>query len=306
MTFDQSSDTAVERPSPRLAAREGWVEGLMRATEGIGFFRQIASLLTGLFSKFVRSGSLKDLLSGTWLGHPLHPMLTDVTIGAWTSAVALDLFPSETTDEAATALIGVGVLSALPTAVTGLSDLTDVESNPERAVGGAHALGNISALVLFASSYIARKLGRKRAGITLSLAGAGAATAAGFLGGDLAYRRGIGVDRTTFDDTILDWAETIADSDLKEDPIRVRVGRTDVMLFREGDQIFALANRCSHRGGPLHKGTVGDGRATCPWHLSTFRLEDGAILCGPATAPQKSYEVRVREGTIEIRSKAAG
>jgi nitrite reductase/ring-hydroxylating ferredoxin subunit len=85
--------------------------------------------------------------------------------------------------------------------------------------------------------------------------------------------------------------------------MRVRAGRNDVMLLRREGGIVALANRCSHRGGPLHKGSVDSDTVTCPWHLSTFKLDDGSIVCGPATAPQPSYETRVRDGMIEVRNR---
>ncbi len=75
------------------------------------------------------------------------------------------------------------------------------------------------------------------------------------------------------------------------------------MITQQGGQVFALADRCCHRGGPLHEGSFADGCVTCPWHQSRFRLSDGAIVQGPATYPQPSYDVRVSEGTIEVRAR---
>jgi nitrite reductase/ring-hydroxylating ferredoxin subunit/uncharacterized membrane protein len=292
------------RPSPRVTARQEWSERIVGSIQRAEPFQRVACALIGAFSRLVGPGRVKDVLSGTWMGHPTHPLLTDVTIGAWTSAVLLDLLPSERNAAAARSLCGIGVLSALPTAITGLSDLADTESRPERAIGGAHALSNTAATVLFAASWFARKGDRRGAGIALSLAGSGAATVGGFLGGHLAYRRGLGVDRTVFDDVIADWTPVTQEQELGERPIRVRVGRNDVMLFRDRDRIVAIANRCSHRGGPLHKGAVDDGTVTCPWHRSTFRLDDGAIVAGPASAPQPCYDVRVEDGQIQVRSRA--
>jgi nitrite reductase/ring-hydroxylating ferredoxin subunit len=79
------------------------------------------------------------------------------------------------------------------------------------------------------------------------------------------------------------------------------VGETPVMLVRRGGQVLALHNRCTHRGGPLDQGDLDDRTVTCPWHGSVFRLEDGAVERGPATAPQPRYETRERDGRIEIR-----
>lgn len=260
--------------------------------------------LTNTFSNVVRPGPVKDLLAGSWMAHPLHPMLTDVTIGAWTSAFLLDVLGDDDARRASDALVGVGVLSAVPTALSGLSDLSDVVNAEERSVGTAHALGNVGAVVLHALSYLARRRGNRRAGMTLSALGATAMTASGFLGGHLAYRRGVGVDQTTFQERFDEWTPVMDEEALPEGEARRElVSGTNILLYRSGTQIYALANRCSHRGGPLHKGSISDGKVTCPWHLSTFSLEDGSVLRGPATAPQPAYSVRLREGRIEIRTR---
>jgi nitrite reductase/ring-hydroxylating ferredoxin subunit/uncharacterized membrane protein len=254
------------------------------------------------FAKVVRPGVVKDLFSGTWLGHPVHPMLTDLPIGAWTSAMTLDVLGGEEARGAADLLIGVGVLSALPTAMTGLSDLADVTEPEERSLGVAHALGNVTTLTLYALSLALRRRGRRGAGNVLSLAGAGMATASAYLGGHLVYRQVVGPSRA-IDGAPREWTPVLESTELIEGkPRRVPAGIAQVMVYRTGDRIYALANRCSHRGGPLHKGQVDDATITCPWHLSTFSLEDGSIVRGPATAPQPVYDVRERDGTIEIRT----
>ncbi len=153
-------------------------------------------------------------------------------------------------------------------------------------------------------SYAARKQDRRTGATTLSMLGATAVTAAGFLGGHLAYRRGIGVNQTAFVGRVDEWTPVLDDDALVEaKPRRMAVPGSDVLLYRGGGRIYALANRCSHRGGPLHKGRVTDTQVTCPWHLSTFDLESGAVLEGPATAPQPCYDVRVRDGRIEVRTR---
>ena len=255
------------------------------------------------FSNVVRPGALKDLLSGTWLGHPTHPMLTDVPIGAWTSSFVLDsLGPGS--ERASDALIGLGVLAALPTAVTGLSDLADVVEQEDRSIGVAHALTNTGAVCLYALSFVQRRRGRRGAGKALSLAGAAVATAGAYLGGHLVFRRVIGPNQALLQPPMDEWTTALAEEDLPEGkPRRVHLGGADILLYREGARVYALANRCSHRGGPLHKGEVGSGRVTCPWHLSTFRLADGSIIRGPATAPQPAYETRTLDGQIQVRAR---
>ena len=141
----------------------------------------------------------KDLLSGTWLGHPVHPLLTDAVVGAWTSAAILDVVGGEGAEQAADRLIAVGILAAGPTIATGASDWSELR-NPSRRVGSVHAIGNSSALVLHALSWVARRRGDRRRGVALSLAGFGVAGFSAFLGGDLSFARGVGVNQTVFED----------------------------------------------------------------------------------------------------------
>ncbi|HEV8420948.1 MAG TPA: Rieske 2Fe-2S domain-containing protein [Actinomycetota bacterium] len=279
---------------------EPLIRGIQRST----VLDSIGRALAVSFARIVRPGTLKDLFSGTWLGHPAHPMLTDVPIGAWTSAVTLDLLGGEAGRKAADRLIGLGVLAAVPTAVTGLSDLADVTEREERTVGVAHALGNVATIALFGLSYALRRKGRRGAGVALSMAGSVLASGAAYLGGHLVYRQVVGPTRA-LDGPIPDWTPVLDGESLVEGkPRRVPVGAAQIMLYREAGRTYALSNRCSHRGGPLHKGEVRDGRVTCPWHLSVFSMEDGSVIRGPAAAPQPTYEVREREGKIEIRQRA--
>jgi nitrite reductase/ring-hydroxylating ferredoxin subunit/uncharacterized membrane protein len=277
-----------------------------RASESLETSRLLdrtGKLLTNAFARLVPAGGLKDLLSGTWLGHPVHPILTDIPIGAWTASMAFDVIGGERSRRASDSLVGLGILAAVPTAVTGLSELADTVDRKERSLAAAHALGNVAALLLYSFSYVARKRGRRGAGVLWSSTGWATLLGSGFLGGHLAFRKGVGVDRTRFDHRVDDWTATIAERDLPEGkPTKVSVGGTDVLLYRGDARIHAIAARCSHRGGPLHKGRVEDLQVTCPWHLSTFDLRDGSIVHGPATAPQPAYEVRVEGGTIEVRT----
>jgi nitrite reductase/ring-hydroxylating ferredoxin subunit/uncharacterized membrane protein len=281
-----------------------WIESLLTGIERARSLDALGRKLGQAVSSVVRPGRVKDLLAGTWLTHPVHPMLTDVPIGAWTSAFVLDLAASPWARRAADTLVGVGVLAAVPTAATGLSDLADTEEPEERSLGTAHALGNLTALALYGASWLARRRGRRDAGVRLAMLGAAAMTGAGFIGGHLAYRKGIGVDQTVFRGRVEDWTLVLGEGELAEaEPRRVRAGGTDILLYRRQGRVFALADRCNHRGGPLHEGRVADGAVTCPWHQSTFSLEDGSILQGPATAPQPCYETRVRDGAVEVRER---
>jgi nitrite reductase/ring-hydroxylating ferredoxin subunit/uncharacterized membrane protein len=279
-------------------------DAVIRRLEASSSLDKAGRALANAFARLVRPGPLRDLLSGTPLRHPAHPLLTDVTIGLWTSSAVLDL---ARVPRGADLLVAAGAVSALPTALTGVNDLADITDPASRSVAVTHAAGNAAALTMFLASYAARRTGARRAGMTLSAFGLAALTGAGFLGGHLAYRRGVGVDTTVFEPAIGDWTPALADADLRPGrPRRATVNGVDVMLVREAGAIYALANRCTHRGAPLHKGKLADGCVTCPWHLSTFRLQDGEVVRGPATAPEPVFDVRVQEGAIQVRSRRAG
>jgi nitrite reductase/ring-hydroxylating ferredoxin subunit len=248
--------------------------------------------------------ALKDLLSGTWLGHPLHPPLTDAVIGAWTSALLLDLVGGEGTEEAADRLVAAGILAAVPTAAAGLSDWADLLGGSRR-VGSVHAIGNTTALVLHALSWAARRRGSRARGLVLSGAGYAVATLSAWLGGHLSFGKGVGVNQTAFESAPAEWTPVVPEAEV---PDRTLVGADadglGILVVRAGERLYALADRCTHRGCSLHDGELNeDETVTCPCHGSTFRL-DGSIVRGPATSPQPSFDVRTNEARIEIRSKA--
>jgi nitrite reductase/ring-hydroxylating ferredoxin subunit/uncharacterized membrane protein len=260
-------------------------------------------------AKFVRdtvpAGPVKDALSGTWLGHALHPLLMTVPMGTWLSAVLLDWFGGEDAEGAADRLITAGLLGTAPTTVTGWTDYADttVGSARARRVGIVHAASNITAISLFLASRVARAQGDRARGKALALAGFGALTAGGYLGGHLSYAQGVGVDTTVFDAYPSEWTRALDEAELQEGrPRHVQVGDLPVMLVRTGGRLYALVDRCAHRGGPLSDGEIADGCVTCPWHGSRFRLEDGSVERGPAAYPQPRLETRVNGGAIEVRS----
>jgi len=243
---------------------------------------------------------LKDLLSGTWLGHPLHPPLTDIVVGAWTSALVLDLVGGERASEASDRLVACGVLAAVPTAAAGLSDWAELRGGTRR-VGSVHALGNTAALLLHTLSWFARRRGDRARGHALSGLGYAVATFSAWLGGHLSFARGVGVNQTAFDQVAGEWTAVLDEGELEEGkPTAAHANGVAVVLVRRGAHIYALDDRCSHRGCSLHEGTLTDDVLTCPCHGSTFGL-DGSLLKGPATSPQPAFEARARDGTIEIR-----
>jgi nitrite reductase/ring-hydroxylating ferredoxin subunit/uncharacterized membrane protein len=257
-------------------------------------------------SKAVPEGFVKDFLAGTWLGHPLHPVLTDVPIGAWLAAGFLDVFGGEESRPAAQKLIGFGTLAALPTAAAGVADWVDTDGEAKR-VGFVHAAGNVAALGLYLLSWRARRKGHQRRGVALSMLATGGAVGTAYLGGHMSFAQGVGVDETTFEEGPKNWKALDLAPDRLGDgkKMRAQIGQVRLLVYRSGDRIFALSDHCSHRGCALAGGTIEgkgeDAAVVCPCHGSTFRLTDGEVLRGPATAPQPAYEARIREDKIEVR-----
>jgi nitrite reductase/ring-hydroxylating ferredoxin subunit/uncharacterized membrane protein len=282
--------------------------GLRRIPAAIGgliSLDRLAGPIAEAASRLTRPRPLKDLLSGTWLGHPVHPVLTDATIGAWSAAWLLDLVPGERAKDLADAFVGLGILSALPTAATGLSDWAETHGE-DRRIGLAHGAGNVTALLVYAGSLAARRRGRRGLGVALSWAGIGLATFTAYLGGHLVYGKGVGVDRNVQPGLPTAWRRALDEGELPDGvPTLARVDGAGVLLYRTGGRILAVGDRCSHRGCSLARGRVhdepGEPVVECQCHGSTFRLSDGSVVHGPATSPQPDMEARVQDGNVLVR-----
>jgi nitrite reductase/ring-hydroxylating ferredoxin subunit/uncharacterized membrane protein len=275
---------------------------LVRRIEGFSALDKVAKPVAGLVGKAVQPRVVRNLLSGTYLGHPAHPMLTDVPIGAWTMSALLDIAGGAKSEPAADLLVGAGILSAIPTAATGLNDWSDTIGG-DRRIGAVHASANVVALSLYVASLLARRNGGRGTGKLLGLAGFGVLIAGAYLGGHLSFAKGVNVNHTFLEYRPHEWTTVLAEAELADGELRrVSAGDVSVLLVREDGQIHALANTCSHAGGPLDEGELADGCVICPWHGSAFRLSDGHIARGPATVPQPAYETRVRGGKIEVRA----
>ncbi|MFC7546436.1 Rieske 2Fe-2S domain-containing protein [Plantactinospora sp. GCM10030261] len=276
--------TKLERAS-RLDAASEWAQ------------RAVGSVL--------RSQRLRDVLHGVWLGHPLHPAMVQVPVGAWSSAAILDLLPGQR--RAATVLVGVGTAAALPAAVAGWNDWAAL-NREQRRVGLVHAAANIAGVTLYAGSFAARLAGRHGVGRTLAYLGLAAAGGGAYLGGHLAYKQAAQVNQSVAETHRLseDWRPV---ADLDQVPDSTLVSRTvddvDVVLYRDGESLTVMLDRCAHQSGPLGAGKVVtvNGRACveCPWHASRFRLDNGQVVQGPAGTDQQVLPVRVVAGVIETR-----
>jgi len=247
---------------------------------------------------------LKDAAHGVWLGHPLHPVFTDLPLGAWTTALALDCTANgdEGRRRAATFAMGVGLAGALGAAVTGLTDWSETQGESRRT-GLLHGLLNITATTLFATSWAMRQRDSHDTGRAAAWAGYAIAIGAAWFGGNLVYDQRIGV--TNADPHLPEEFTPVLRSDaLAENTMaRARVGKADVLLVRQNGRVCALAHDCAHLGGPLSEGTLKDGSVICPWHGSEFALEDGRVLTGPSTHNQPCLDVRERDGQIEVKAR---
>ncbi|HKA52367.1 MAG TPA: non-heme iron oxygenase ferredoxin subunit [Candidatus Binatia bacterium] len=247
---------------------------------------------------------LQDFLNGVWLGHPLHPALTDVPLGSWTAALALDALDEISGNDGfgrgADAAVAVGLAGAA--AVTGMADWQHL-GGEERRVGTLHGLLNTGAALLYARSLALRQRRERRAGRGFALLGFLLSTAAAYVGGKLVYSYRVGVDRAAAGSPPRDFVPVMAEGELPENELRrVEVGRVPVLLVRRQGRIFALAEACSHLSGPLAEGRLEGDSVVCPWHGSRFALGDGRVLNGPATHPQPCFEARVHDGRIEVRA----
>jgi nitrite reductase/ring-hydroxylating ferredoxin subunit/uncharacterized membrane protein len=248
---------------------------------------------------------IRDALHGTWLGHPLHPVLTDIPLGAWTVAASLDRLSRRDAgrySQGADMAIAVGLVGAVGAAVTGMTDWQHTSAE-DRRVGLLHGLLNLSAASVYTLSLALRRRGARAAGRTIADLGFTVALAAAYLGGHLVYRKRLGVDhapRVEWDDFVA----TVPERELTEStPRRVDVRGVAVVLVRHAGRVYALAEKCAHLGGPLSQGRIDDTGIRCPWHGSRFALDDGRILEGPSTFTQPCFEVRVRDGQIEVRRR---
>jgi nitrite reductase/ring-hydroxylating ferredoxin subunit/uncharacterized membrane protein len=249
---------------------------------------------------------VKNILHGTWLGHPLHPALTDVPLGAWTAAFALDAMESisgrKELGAGADVAIAVGLVGAAGAAVTGLTDWSETHGRG-RKVGLLHGVLNAGATALYTTSLVLRRKKKRSAGLGFAMLGYAVSSAAAYLGGHLVFGELIGVNHAAAQEMPKEFTPVMADAELTEGKMRrVDAGGVPVLLVRCEGEVCALAHTCSHLGGPLSEGKLDGDVVQCPWHGSRFNVRDGSVVDGPATFPQPRFETRVREGQIEVRS----
>jgi nitrite reductase/ring-hydroxylating ferredoxin subunit/uncharacterized membrane protein len=247
---------------------------------------------------------LRDLLHGTWLGHPLHPVLVQVPVGSFISAAILDLLPGKR--RASTVLIAAGTAAVTPAVAAGLLDWSQMTKD-RRRVGLVHAAANSVAVGLYAASLVARLRGRHARGKAFGFAGLSVAGLGAYLGGHLSYAQSAGVNQAAPEIVRIpeDWTTLCSLASLPDGRPVVRVvADVPLLVYRRGAEVSAMIERCGHETGPLGEGPVtgsgADACVECPWHGSVFRLADGKVMHGPAASDQPVVRTRVTNGTVEV------
>jgi nitrite reductase/ring-hydroxylating ferredoxin subunit/uncharacterized membrane protein len=246
------------------------------------------------------------ILHGTWLGHPLHVVLTDVPLGSWTAAAVFDLLDlangNGNARRAADSAITVGLFAATVTAITGLADWSKIGGGESRRIGLAHGLLNVTATACYLTSLCLRRGHSRKAGRQFAFLGLMISGLSAYLGGHLVYKKKIGVDHTADYSPPENFVPVLAEAALPENELkRVNADGMPILLVRKGQRIYAIAETCGHLGGPLSEGKLEGASVRCPWHGSRFSLEDGRVLEAPSVHAQPVLTVRIRDGQIEVR-----
>ena len=276
---------------------------LDRLSEVSSFDKPLESARTAV-NKVLRPQAFKDLLHGTWLGHPLHPVMAQVPVGTWVSAGVLDAIPP--LRPAAALLIGTGVAAAVPTALAGAADWSE-QDDAVRRLGAVHAVANTVALGLYVGSLVARAKGNGTLGRVLSYSGLGLAGGSAAIGGHMSYAQSSGANHSVVEARQLttDWIDLGPLDDLPEGRPALRTGEgqgapVPLAVVRRGARVDAFVGACAHVGGPLAEGTVEEVRGTecivCPWHGSAFDLDSGEPRRGPTASAQERLEIKYEAG----------
>ena len=297
--------------SPRNTAGHA----LTKSWKWLDAFSKFFEAIVVGFYKIPGTGWIKTLLHGTWpLGHPLHPAITDITVGAYTAAVALDVAYVVTSDatltRAADFIFVVAFISSLIAIVSGFTDWQHTFGE-EKRTGMLHSLIMLAVSVLFLLSIIMRGTAADQRVLAMWISGvAWAALLVGaFFGGEMPYGYGTEVNRQAWNEHPGKWTKLDVAARGLDDrkPVVGKAKALDVFVVKLDGEIYAMGNVCTHAGGPLNEGTwVGKDRCEiqCPWHGSRFCVKDGGVRGGPATFPEPRFETRVSEsGFVEIRAK---
>jgi nitrite reductase/ring-hydroxylating ferredoxin subunit len=306
-----SSTDQESGPTVTLARRlTTWHQDAFAAIQRWSWLQDLTDRTTAVvdpvYDRYRGTLAVELMHGGRWVGHSLHPALSDLPIGLWSSVFVLDLVGEDAPADGrrmgpAATLSAAGLVAATATAATGVADW-NVSDGEDRRVGLFHGLLNAAGTVLQGASLAARVSGHRSTARTLGAGSLAVTAAAGFVGGHLVQGRAVMVNRVATTTGPTRWVRAVEDGDLPEDtPVGCEVEGRQVLLFRHDGEVHALDDLCSHAGALLHRGEVDGCSIICPLHLSVFDLRDGSIVRGPAHHPQPVLPARVRNGWVEVR-----
>jgi nitrite reductase/ring-hydroxylating ferredoxin subunit/uncharacterized membrane protein len=275
----------------------------------VGLWNGIATVSNAFYKALGSPGKLlQDFLNGSWLGHSLHPVLTDVVVGGATMVVFLDIlrffFSVDGLETATSWTLTLTVLAGVGTILTGLTDFKDTGTGDERNVAGLHGVINIVAIVIFFVSLLQRLGGAYDAAFWVALGAYLVISVGAYIGGHVVFKYGYMVNHNAFakGKRAKEFTPVMPAAELAEaTPTKVSLGATALVVVRRGDVVHALKETCSHAGGPLSEGELQGDTIICPWHASSFRLSDGAVRHGPAATRQVAYRARINDGQVEVQ-----
>jgi len=291
--------------NPEISANDRLVDKLARNTALDPIANAIGVPMRKALDSAGPLGPIADVLHGTQLGHPLHPAVTDVPIGAWSLATLFDALEAAGNTRFAAAsdlAVGVGLAGGLAALASGWAEWADTKDDPQR-LGLVHATLNEIAFALYATSLVLRLRKQRGAGLATAFAGYAFVSFSAYLGGELSYGMRL-VTRHTNEPLVPpdDFTPVLLEAELAGAPVKVELAGIALLISRssKGD-VSAIPAVCTHRGAPLENGTFADGCVTCPWHHAVFSLEDGCVRRGPAVFSLAQFEARVRDGNVEVR-----
>ncbi|HKC90006.1 MAG TPA: DUF2231 domain-containing protein [Candidatus Limnocylindria bacterium] len=290
---------------------------LVRSWRWLDAFASFFGAIMTAIWKVPGTRPLKSLLHGTWpLAHPLHPAITDLTIGGYTAMFAVDVLYLATKDlallRAADFLLVGAFITSLLSIISGLTDWNETVDN-ERRTGMLHGLLMVVATLGFIASLVMRVNGGldvRSTAIAISTVAWLVMIVSSYFGGEMVFGFGTEVNRQAWTDIPSGWeAVDLRAADLADrKPVLAQTpGGIALFVTKLDGDIYAIANTCTHAGGPLNEGTfVGDKgcEIQCPWHASRFCVKDGSVHGGPATFDEPAWSVRTAaSGKLEVRLK---
>ncbi len=304
VAVESSEGIARKRPAlDRWIDSAAWIDRPAKAVQ--------AAILTFYKALGGPGQGLKSLLHGTKpLGHPLHPALTAVPLGAFTVMFVADwlaIFFRTVPPLVGTFALIIGSLGMAGSAASGYTDYTGTSGRARRYASIHGLMMTIVTLLMIASLLLRYQAGNGFVfgGVVVSSLAYFAVLFGAFLGGHLSFGMGTMVNRSAFVDGVTDWTDVGSIARFPEGKmVRAQAGDMPVLLVRLGDRLNAIAATCSHAGGPLDEGKLEGDIVICPWHSSRFCVADGVVKDGPATFDQPALFVREENGKVQVRLPA--